>query len=59
MATKDPQEKPRIAGKKTWRTPKLDQLGNLSEIIRALNPGKSDFGTDGQGGGGGEEMFML
>ena len=45
--------------KKQWHHPKLEELGNLSKIIKATNPGKSVFGTDGGGGGGGEEMFML
>ena len=45
--------------KKQWHHPELEELGNLSKIIKTTNPGKSDFGTDGMGGGGGEEMFML
>lgn len=44
--------------KKLWRSPRIEALGNLKDVIKATNPGKSTFGTDGQGGGGGEEMFM-
>jgi hypothetical protein len=45
--------------KRPWSAPRLAKFGRLSEAVQANNPGKSDFGLDGMGMGGGEEMFMF
>ena len=44
---------------KPWKRPELDRLGNLKTFVKATNPGKPDFGIDGEGVGGGEEMDMV
>ena len=44
--------------KKVWKSPQIEELGNLRDVIKATSPGKSQFGADGGGGVEGEEMSM-
>ena len=44
--------------KKVWKSPQIEELGNLRDVIKATVPGKSQEGDDGGGGAAGEEMSM-
>ena len=33
--------------KKVWKSPQIEELGNLRDVIKATSPGKSQFGADG------------
>ena len=48
MSDKQSRKKPSKVKKKQWRSPKLEELGNLSMIINAGGGGKSVFALDGQ-----------
>lgn len=48
-----------IDGRPAWRTPQLQELGNLRSLVRVGNAnGKSGGNMDGESNCGGEAMYL-
>jgi len=59
MANMDGRTRSGQAGRSTWRTPELRELGNLSDFVRSGNAfGKSGAPADGSSSGNDESMPM-
>jgi hypothetical protein len=48
--TVNTQQNPQAKPKKTWRTPSMQEMGNLSQYVQT-SPAKSGAFTDGMAGG--------
>jgi hypothetical protein len=60
VTRKDHGTLPQEGAKPTWRSPKLEELGNLRDFVQAGNAfGKSLGSGDGNADPGGEKMDVM